>query len=338
MSTGNDISQQTVLVTGAGGFIGSHLLEALVERGVRVRALIKYNSRNDWGNIESLPRTVQDVIEVISGDITDPFFVREAVKGCRTVFHLAALIGIPYSYIAPQHYVNVNVQGTLNVLEACRAEGVEKLVHTSTSETYGTALYTPIDEAHPLQGQSPYSASKIAADKMAESYYLSFGLPVATIRPFNTFGPRQSARAVIPTIISQALKHEQTGEPIRLGSLDPLRDFTFAKDTAEGFIRMAECEDSVGEVVNVGSGQTQSIGDTLKLILDILGKPDIPVETEEQRIRPEKSEVGLLLANTEKARELLDWQPRYTFRQGLELTIEAIEKSLGRYKTGIYNV
>ena len=333
-----DISHQTVLVTGAGGFIGSHLVEALVERGARVRALIKYNSRNDWGNIEALPATVRDVIEVVSGDITDPFFVHQAVKGCRTVFHLAALIGIPYSYIAPQHYVNVNVQGTLNVLEACRSEGVEKLVHTSTSETYGTAMYTPIDEAHPLQGQSPYSASKISADKMAESYYLSFGLPVATIRPFNTFGPRQSARAVIPTIISQALNYEKTKASIRIGSLAPLRDFTFVKDTAEGFIRVAECEDSIGEVINVGSGQTQSVGDTLQMILNIMGHPEIPVETDEQRIRPEKSEVGLLLANPAKAEALLGWKPKYTFQQGLELTIEAIEKSLGRYKTGIYNV
>lgn len=333
-----DLRNQTVLVTGAGGFIGSHLVEALVERGAKVRALIKYNSRNDWGNIETLSPDVQERIEVLPGDITDPFFVREAVKGCQAVFHLAALIGIPYSYIAPQHYVNVNVQGTLNVLEACRSEGVQKLVHTSTSETYGTARYTPIDEAHPLQGQSPYSASKIAADKMAESYYLSFDLPVATIRPFNTFGPRQSARAIIPTIISQALKHKQTGQPIRVGSLTPLRDFTFVKDTAQGFIRVAECDDSVGEVINVGSGQTQSIGDTLQLILEIMGQPDIPVVTDEQRIRPEKSEVGLLLANAEKASSLLGWQPAYSFRQGLELTIEAIEKSLNLYKTGLYNV
>lgn len=333
-----DLSNQTVLVTGAGGFIGSHLVEALLAKGCQVRALIKYNSRNDWGNLEQLPPESQAQLEIISGDITDPFLVRQAVKGCAAVFHLAALIGIPYSYVAPQHYVNVNVQGTLNVLEACRSEGVQKLVHTSTSETYGTALYTPIDEAHPLQGQSPYSASKIAADKMAESYYLSFDLPVATIRPFNTFGPRQSARAIIPTIISQALAYAKTRQPIKVGSLDPQRDFTFVKDTAQGFIRMAECDASVGQVINVGSGQTQTIGDTLDLILDILGQPDIPVLTEAQRIRPEKSEVGLLLADNRKARELLDWQPQTDFRQGLTQTIEAIEASLGRYKTGIYNV
>jgi NAD dependent epimerase/dehydratase len=333
-----DLSKQTVLVTGGGGFIGSHLVEALVEKGARVKALIKYNSRNDWGNLESLTPAIQNQIEILPGDITDPFFVRKAVSGCQTVFHLAALIGIPYSYIAPQHYVQVNVQGTLNVLEACRSEGVEKLVHTSTSETYGTARYTPIDEAHPMQGQSPYSASKIAADKMAESYYLSFDLPVATIRPFNTFGPRQSARAIIPTIISQALQYPKTNEPIRLGSLSPVRDFTFVKDTVEGFIRVAECENSVGEVINVGSGQAQTIGDTLALILEIIGQPDLPVVTDEQRVRPEKSEVGLLLANTEKAKSLLNWQPRYAFREGLSFTVEAIEKSLGQYKTTIYNV
>lgn len=333
-----DLSNKTVLVTGAGGFIGSHLVEALVEKGVKVRAMIKYNSRNDWGNIESFRPEIMEHVEVLAGDITDPFFVRKAVENCTAVFHLAALIGIPYSYVAPQHYVNVNVQGTLNVLEACRSEGVQKLVHTSTSETYGTARYTPIDEAHPMQGQSPYSASKIAADKMAESYYLSFDLPVATIRPFNTFGPRQSARAIIPTIISQALKSQETGEPIRVGSLTPMRDFTFVKDTAQGFIRMAECDNSTGEVINVGSGQTQTIGDTLKLILEIMGQPDLPVVTDEQRIRPEKSEVGLLLANNEKAKSLLNWEPRYTFRKGLEETITAIEQSLGKYKTGIYNV
>jgi len=333
-----DLTNQTVLVTGAGGFIGSHLVEALVAKGCRVRAMTKYNSRNDWGNLEQLPPDVQQQIEIISGDIADPFFVRKAVSGCQAVFHLAALIGIPYSYIAPQHYVQVNVQGTLNVLEACRAEGVQKLVHTSTSETYGTARYTPIDEAHPMQGQSPYSASKIGADKMAESYYLSFDLPVATIRPFNTFGPRQSARAIIPTIISQALNYRNTREPIRLGSLSPVRDFTFVKDTAQGFIRVAECDNSVGEVINVGSGQAQTIGDTLNLILEIIGQPDIPVVTDEQRIRPEKSEVGLLLANTEKARSLMDWQPQYSFKDGLAQTVEAIERTLGQYKTGIYNV
>jgi NAD dependent epimerase/dehydratase len=333
-----DLNKQTVLVTGAGGFIGSHLVEALVQKGCKVRALVKYNARNHWGNLETLSDSLRDNLEILSGDITDPFFVRRAVTGCQAVFHLAALIGIPYSYIAPQHYVQVNVQGTLNVLEACRAEKIQKLVHTSTSETYGTAQYTPIDEKHPLQGQSPYSASKISADKMAESYFLSFDLPVATIRPFNTFGPRQSARAIIPTIISQALSYPKTKEPIRLGSLSPLRDFTFVKDTVQGFIRMAESDESTGEVINVGSGQAQTIGETLQLILEIIGQPDIPIVTDEQRIRPEKSEVGLLLANNEKAKRLLNWEPTVSFRDGLSQTVEAIEQALGHYKTGIYNV
>lgn len=332
------LENETVLVTGAGGFIGSHLVEALVERGARVRAMVRYNSRNDWGQLDDLPEAIRRELDIVSGDIADPFFVRQAVKNCRVVFHLAALIGIPYSYIAPQQYVQVNVQGTLNVLEACRAEDVGKLIHTSTSETYGTARYTPIDESHPLQGQSPYSASKIAADKMAESYHLSFGLPVATIRPFNAFGPRQSMRAVIPSIINQALAYEKTGRPICLGSLSPQRDFTFVKDTVQGFIRMAECDESVGEVINAGSGRTQTIGDTLALILDILGKPELPVVTDEQRIRPEKSEVGLLLANIAKARALLQWEPSYTFRDGLAKTVEAIAQTPIGYKSALYHV
>ena len=329
---------KTLLVTGACGFIGSHLVEALTKTGAaRIKALVMYNARNDWGNIEQLPEEIKNNIEVISGDITDPFFMQEITKNCDVVFHLAALIGIPYSYIAPQHYVQTNVQGTLNVLEACRRNSVQKLVHTSTSENYGTAQYTPIDEKHPLQGQTPYSASKIAADKLAESYHLSFELPVATIRPFNTFGPRQSARAIIPTIISQALAYEKTKQPIKIGSLTPVRDFTFVKDTVRGFIRMAECDDAVGETINVGTGSAQSIQETLDLILDILGK-DIPVETDEARIRPEKSEVLLLLANAAKAKQILDWEPQYTFRQGLEETVSAIRQSLDRYKTAIYNV
>lgn len=324
---------KTVLVTGAGGFIGSHLTEALVRDGYTVKALIKYNSRSDWGNLEKLPADIQADIEILPGDITDPFFVQQAVKDCHTVYHLAALIGIPYSYIAPQHYVNVNVQGTLNVLEACRNAGVQKIVHTSTSETYGTAQYTPIDEKHPLQGQSPYSASKIAADKMAESYYLSFDLPVATIRPFNTYGPRQSARAVIPTIISQAL----TGKAIQIGSLSPQRDFNYVADSVDGFIKIAESPKSIGEVINIGSGQTVTIGDTLKEILNILGT-DIPVITDDQRIRPEKSEVLLLLADAQKAKQLVGWEPKHTLKQGLEKTIDAIREDLGQYKPALYNV
>ncbi len=327
------LQDKTVLVTGAGGFIGSHLVEALVEKGAKVRAMVKYNSRNDWANLEKLPENVQSQLKILSGDITDPFFVDKAVEGCHTVFHLAALIGIPYSYIAPQHYVSVNVNGTLNVLEACRRHHVQKLVHTSTSETYGTAQYTPIDEKHPLQGQSPYSASKIAADKMAESYYCSFELPVGTIRPFNTFGPRQSARAVIPTIISQALKDE----PIKLGALSPVRDFTFVKDTAQGFIRVAESEASVGQVTNVGSNQTITIGQTAELILKLMNK-DLTIVCDEQRVRPDNSEVFVLQCNNAKAKELLGWQPEYNFEQGLNQTIEAIKQNLDNYKTHIYNV
>jgi NAD dependent epimerase/dehydratase len=329
---------QQVLVTGAGGFIGSHLVEALVAAGANVRAMVKYNARNDWGNLELLPEDVRNNIEVIAGDITDPFFVRHAVQGCQSVFHLAALIGIPYSYIAPQHYVAVNVNGTLNVLEACRSEGVAKLVHTSTSETYGTAQFTPITECHPLQGQSPYSASKIAADKMAESYYRSFDLPVTTIRPFNTYGPRQSARAVIPTIISQALAIKQgKADAIKLGSLDPVRDFNYAKDTAHGFMHMAMCDQNLGEVVNIGSGGCVTIGETLRTILDIIGQ-EIPVEVEDQRVRPDKSEVMVLQADYTKATELFGYQPQYSLEEGLRETITAIEAQLNNYKTAVYNV
>lgn len=332
------LSGKKVLVTGAGGFIGSHLVEALLEKNCQVRAMVKYNSRNDWGHLEALSDAQKSNLEVVSGDISDPFFVASAVSGCQVVFHLAALIGIPYSYIAPQHYVNVNIQGTLNVLEACRQSGVEKLVHTSTSETYGTAQFTPITEVHPLQGQSPYSASKIAADKMVESYYLSYQLPVATVRPFNTYGPRQSARAVIPTIISQALSYEKTKQPVKIGSLTPKRDFNFVVDTVCGFICIAESDRTIGEVVNIGSGQAYTIGDTLQLILRLLGCPDIPVLEEAGRIRPENSEVGLLLADAQKATKLTTWRSQYTFEAGLNLTIESIRNNLNHYKPALYNV
>lgn len=329
-----DLSTQTVLVTGAGGFIGSHLVEALVAMGVQVRALIKYNSQNDWGNIESLPQTVQNAIEVLPGDVTDPFFMNKAVKGCQTVFHLAALGSIPYSYLAPQQFVETNINGTLNTLEACRSQDVGKMIHTSTSETYGTAIYAPIDEKHPLQGQSPYSASKIGADKMVESYYTSFDMPVATIRPFNTFGPRQSSRAVIPSIITQALKDKK----IHIGSLSPMRDFLYVKDTAQGFIKMAESDNNLGETINVGTGRSVTIGDTLNEILEILDMKDIPVITEDQRIRPEKSEVMKLQCDYSKAQSLIGWEPQYTYRQGLAETINYLRESLDKYKTQVYNV
>ena len=336
----NPLNNQTVLVTGAGGFIGSHLLEALVERGCHVRAMVKYNARSDWGNLELLPQATLDTIEVISGDIADPYFVRQAVKNCQTVFHLAALIGIPYSYVAPQHYLNVNIQGTLNVLEACRSESVAKLVHTSTSETYGTAQYTPINERHPLVGQSPYSASKIAADKLAESYHRSFELPVATIRPFNAFGPRQSARAVIPTLINQALALGTNDNTIRIGSLDPKRDFTYVTDTVSGFIAVAESDASIGEVINIGTGQCVSIGNTLDTVLTTIGKTqnDINLVTEQQRIRPNASEVHLLQCDTSKAKSLLSWQSQVDFSTGIEQTIAAKRNAAPMTRTAAYRI
>ncbi len=322
-----------VLVTGAGGFIGSHLVERLVELGARVRALVRYNSRNDWGLLELLPAAAKDHLEVVAGDITDPFGVARGAAGCEVIFHLAALIAIPYSYTAPSQFLAVNCGGTLNLLEAARQQDVECFVHTSTSETYGTAQYTPIDEKHPLKGQSPYSASKIGADKLAESYYLSFGVPVATIRPFNTYGPRQSARAVIPTIISQAL----SGEVIRLGSLTPVRDLNYVSDTVEGFIKVAESPRAIGEVINIGSGKSVSIGELAEKIVDLLGGHK-RIITEDERVRPVASEVLELLCDCRKARELIGWEPRVSLEEGLARTIKFIQENLSRYKPDIYNV
>lgn len=328
-----ELKGEKILVTGSGGFIGSHLTERLVKEGASVRALIHYNSRNDWGLLETLPPEVLKEIEIFMGDIQDPFSVRKAVKGTDVVFHLAALIAIPYSYVAPQSYVTTNVQGTLNVVQACLDEGVGKVVHTSTSETYGTALYAPIDEKHPMQGQSPYSASKIGADKIAESYFLSFGLNVATIRPFNTYGPRQSARAVIPTIISQVL----SGGPLKLGSLHPTRDLNFVADTVDGFIKVAQSGKSPGEVVNVGSGSEISIGDLAGKIMKIIGN-EVEIITDDQRIRPEKSEVGRLLCDNRKAKELAGWEPRVSLDEGLKRTIDWVRENRAHYKSGIYNI
>ena len=322
------------LITGAGGFIGSHLVEELVRRSAaKVRTLVHYNSRNDWGLLELLPQEIQQELDVVTGDIQDPFMVRKAVHGCDIVFHLAALIAIPYSYVSPGSYVSTNIRGTLNVLQACLDEGVEKVIHTSTSETYGTAQYTPIDEKHPLQGQSPYSASKIGADKIAESYHLSFDLPVATVRPFNSYGPGQSARAIIPTIISQALSCSE----ISLGLLSPVRDLTYVKDTIAGFLKVAESDKSVGEVINIGTEYGITIGDLAEKIIELVGK-DVKIVRDEERVRPEKSEVMALICDRRKAKALIGWEPRYALEEGLRETIKWIEKNLDRYKAEIYNV
>lgn len=323
-----------VLVTGAGGFIGSHLVESLLEKGADVRAMVKYNGRGGWGMLKDLPLESQNKLEVAVGNICDPFFVNNTVKGCDYVFHLAALIGIPYSYVAPNDYVQTNVIGTLNVLEACRSHGVGRMIHTSTSETYGTALYVPIDEKHPMQGQSPYSASKIGADKMAEAYYKSFEQPIVTVRPFNTFGPRQSARAFIPTVIAQALARDE----LMLGSLDPVRDMTFVKDTAEGFITVGLCDKAIGQTINLGVGKGDTIGDMVKTILKILGKEDMPIKQDPSRVRPAKSEVMRLISDNTIARELCGWQPKYSLEQGLEETVEWIKKNTGCYRPDVYTV
>ncbi|KYH30152.1 MULTISPECIES: NAD-dependent 4,6-dehydratase LegB [Clostridium] len=324
-----------VLVTGAEGFIGSHLTERLVELGANVTALVQYNSFNNWGWIDTFDKNVKDSINVITGDIREYDNVKRMVKGQQVIMHLAALIAIPYSYLSPMAYVRTNVEGTTNILEACREEdNIERIVHTSTSETYGTALYVPIDEKHPMQGQSPYSASKIGADKMAESFYRSFNLPIVTLRPFNTYGPRQSARAVIPTIISQVLAGKKE---IKLGSLTPTRDFNYVKDTAEAFIKVAESDKTIGEVINAGSNYEISIGDTAQKIIDIIGA-DVKIVCDEERIRPEKSEVNRLWADNAKIKKLTNWAPRYTLDEGLKETIEWIKNNMQYFKTDIYNV
>ena len=328
------LRDKNVLVTGAGGFIGSHLVERLVSESCRVRAMVHYNSGGKWGNLECLPEELKKEIQVFPGDVTDPFSVMKAVDGCEVVFHLAALIAIPYSYIAPQSYVATNVAGTLNVMEACRRCGVEKVVHTSTSETYGTAIYTPIDEKHPLQGQSPYSASKIGADKIAESYFCSFNLPVATIRPFNTYGPRQSARAIIPTIISQVLARKTC---IKIGSLTPIRDFSYVKDTVDGFVKIALSERSIGELINVGFGAGITIGELAESIINLIGGK-VDIISDNQRVRPKNSEVMELICSNGKAKKLIDWEPHYSLRDGISETVSFIKDNLNLYKTDIYNI
>ena len=322
-------SDKRVLVTGAGGFIGSHLTERLVELGAKTRAFVRYSSTGSWGWLDQSQQK-QD-IEVVLGDIRDQDTVIHALAGVDVVFHLAALIAIPYSYQAPLSYVRTNVEGTLNVLQAAQRAESEMVVHTSTSEVYGTARTVPIDENHPLQGQSPYSASKIGADKIAESFHLSFGLPVVTVRPFNTYGPRQSARAVIPTIITQALN----GSEIRLGNLEPTRDLNFVADTVEGFIKAAETPKAIGETINLGSGREISIRDLAALILKLMNL-DIPIALEGARVRPENSEVDRLLADSRKGQSILGWTPKYSLEQGLAATVEWIRENSERYRTGIY--
>lgn len=326
-------ASKAVLVTGAGGFIGSHLVERLVRTGHKVKAYLHYNSRNDWGNLELAGPAVMREVEVVTGDITDPFSIRQATKGVQVVYHLSSLIAIPYSYVAPQSYVQTNVQGAVNVLQAAREEGVERVVHTSTSECYGTARYVPIDERHPLQGQSPYSASKVGADMLAESYWRSFELPVSIIRPFNTFGPRQSARAVIPTIISQALK----GGTIKLGSLSPTRDMNYVDNTVDGFLAVASNPAAIGQVINIGSGREISIGDLARTIVQLVGSSSEVVE-DTQRIRPANSEVERLLCDHSKATQLLGWTPAITLELGLQRTIDWFRNHLDRYKPDLYNI
>jgi len=326
-------SGKQVLVTGAGGFIASHLVERLVSEGAQVRAFVRYNSRNDVGMLRLIDSTVFSKLEIVRGDLRDVEAVRGAVRGVDTVFHLGALIAIPYSYVNPREVIDVNIMGTMNMLMAARDFGVRRVVHTSTSEVYGTAQYTPIDEAHPLQGQSPYSASKIGADKIAESFYRSFEVPVVTLRPFNTYGPRQSTRAVIPTIITQAL----TRDEVKLGSLDPSRDFTFVKDTANGFICVAEADNVLGQEINLGNDNTIRIGDLVEKIFGMIGKTP-KVVTDSQRIRPDKSEVMKLWASNQKAKEMIGWEPRVSLDEGLRLTIEWISAHLDLYRPDQYTV
>ena len=325
---------KNVLITGADGFIGSHLTELLVREGYSVKALSQYNSFNHWGWLEDI--SCLDQIEVLCGDVRDPHYCKEITKNVDAVFHLAALIAIPYSYIAPDSYVDTNVRGTLNICQAALENGVERLVHTSTSEVYGTAQYVPIDESHPLQAQSPHSASKIGADAMAMSFYNAFELPLTTVRPFNTYGPRQSNRAVIPTIISQIAKGMTQ---IKLGDVSPTRDFNYVADTCRGFLELALCDNAIGEVVNIGSNFEISVGDTLHLIKEIMGS-NVEFLTDEERLRPEKSEVFRLWCDNSKINSLTGFKPEFSIRDGLQTTIDWFSKAenLSRYKANIYNV
>ncbi len=335
-----NLAGKKILVTGADGFIGSHLVEYLVAQGFDVRAFVYYNSFNSWGWLDQAPTNIRKSLDVFSGDIRDPYGVREAMRGCDVVLHLAALIAIPYSYHSPDTYIDTNVKGTLNVVQAARDLGVQRVVHTSTSEVYGTARFVPITEEHPLQGQSPYSASKIGADQIALSFFSSFETQVSVIRPFNTYGPRQSARAVIPTIITQIAAGKRE---IRLGALHPTRDFNYVRDTVRGFVAVAEADAAVGQVINIGSDYEISIGDTAALIADRMGH-DVNIVCENERLRPDGSEVERLWASNARAKHLANWQPDYAgrdgFARGLDETIEWFSDpgNLARYKTDIYNI
>ncbi|MBW6409466.1 NAD-dependent 4,6-dehydratase LegB [Clostridium weizhouense] len=325
-----------VLVTGADGFIGSHLCELLLEEGYKVKAFVHYNSFNSWGWLDTLDKNKQKEIEIFTGDIRDPNGVKESIKGIDDIFHLAALIAIPFSYYSPDSYVDTNIKGTLNVLQAARDLETKRVLITSTSEVYGTAKYVPIDENHPFQGQSPYSATKIGADRIAESFYRSFKLPLTIVRPFNTYGPRQSARAVIPTIITQLLSGKKE---IKLGSLTPTRDFNYVKDTAKGFIEISKSEKTIGEEINIASEKEISIKQLSDELIKQINK-DAKVICDEQRLRPEKSEVNRLLGSNKKIKKLTNWKPKYTFEEGIKETIEwfKIPENLIKYKTNIYNV
>lgn len=331
-----NLKNQKVLVTGADGFIGSHLIEALLDYGCDVRAFVYYNSFNSWGWLDTLPKNKKDALDIFSADIRDPNGVMDAAQGIDIVFHLAALIAIPFSYHSPDSYVDTNIKGTLNVLQAAKRHEVEKTIVTSTSEVYGTAQYVPIDEKHPVQGQSPYSATKIGADKIAESFYRSFNMPITIARPFNTYGPRQSARAIIPTLITQLLSGEKT---IKLGDLTPTRDFNYVTDTANGFISLCESEKTIGEEINIATGTEFSIEDLANFLISEIN-PEASIVTDTQRIRPKKSEVFRLLGDNRKIKKLTSWEPKYDFYSGLRATIEWFKEpeNLSRYKADIYNV
>ena len=323
-----------ILVTGSDGFIGSHLTEELVRAGYQVKAFVYYNSFNTWGWLDTLPSDVMKNVEIFQGDVRDPNGVKEAMKETAAVFHLAALIAIPFSYHSPDTYVDTNIKGTLNILQAAREQDLERVLVTSTSEVYGTAQYVPMDEKHPFQGQSPYSATKIGADRLAESFYRSFQLPVSIVRPFNTFGPRQSARAVIPTIITQLLAGK---EKIHLGSLTPTRDFNYVKDTANGFISIYESERTIGEEINIATQHEISIGELAEELIRQIN-PNAKIVCDEERLRPEKSEVNRLLGSNKKIKELTDWKPVYSFEEGLSETISFFKDNMDKYKPDIYNI